>query len=152
MTEMLNAVDFLASARRKMRFGQYSREPLNLLRLQWSETRVECDWLMRPPDAWDRFLTMELAEKHQTHQALRDALGLRDILFECFPGVSYADLKMFRSDGANLELMLTGSVARTNEILHRVPSVAMRAKLCGFRFILTEGVLESLHAMSVGCM
>lgn len=153
MTEILNAMEFLDKARRRLRFGEFSREPLKLLRLQWAEARVECDWLMRPPDAWDKFLPKSLVEKHQTHQALRDAMTLRDVLFESFPRVSFADLRMFRSDGDDhFELMLTGAVARSNEILHRVPSVAMRAKLCGFRFTLTQGVLESLHAMSLGCM
>ena len=153
MTEILNTVDFLAKARRKMRFGDYSREPLKLLRLQWTEVRVECDWVMRPPDAWDKFLPKPLAEKHQTHQALRDAMNLRDVLFESFPKAALADLRMFRSDGdEHSQLMLTGTVARSNEIMHRVPSVAMRAKLCGFRFTLTQGVLESLHAVSVSCM
>lgn len=153
MNELLDAMEFLGTARRRMRFGAFSREPLKLLRLEWKEDLVECDWLMRPPDPWDKFLPLTLVEKHQTLQALRDALKLRDIVFKAFPKVTKADLSMFRIDSDQRhELMMTGTVTRSNEVLQRVPSVAMRAKLCGFRFTLDQGVLESLHPISIGCI
>jgi len=153
MNELLNAMDFLKKARRRMRFGTYSRTPLNLLRVEWKDDQVECDWIMRPADPWDKFLPPALVEEHQTHQALRDALNLRDIVFKAFPSVTRADLRMFRvyADFRH-ELMMTGTVTRSNEVLQRVPSVAMRAKLCGFRFTLAQGVLESMHPVSIGCI
>lgn len=151
MNELLNAIDFLKKARRRMRFGTFSRAPLKLLRVEWKEGLIECDWLMRPADPWDKFLPPALVEEQQTLQALRDALNLRDIVFKTFPSVARADLRMFRED-ADLrhELMMTGSVTRSNEALQRVPSVAMRAMLCGFRFSLEQGVLESMHPVSIG--
>ena len=153
MNELLDAMEFLSRTRRKLRFGKFSREPLKLLRLEWKESVIECDWLMRPADPWDRFLPKGLADRHVSIQALRDALSLREMVFRAFPQVGYAELRMFRSklDG-NLELMLTGRVDRSNEIMQRVPSVAMRAKLCGFRFTLAQGVLESLHSATLGCI
>lgn len=151
MTELIHAGDFLVKARRRMRFGAFSRVPLKLLRLEWKELCVECDWLMRPADPWDRFLPERVAAEHQTLQALRDAMNLRDIVFEAFPKVTNAKLQMFRSDSADgLELMLMGSVNRLNEVLRNVPSVAMRAKMCGFQFNLARGVLESINPVSVG--
>jgi hypothetical protein len=145
MNELFDVMEFLAKARRSMRFGHFSRAPLKLLRVEWSEDLIECDWLMRPADAWDKFIPQALAEKHQTLQALRDALNLRDIVFKAFPKVTEANLRMFRIDSVQQhELMMTGTVTRSNEVLRRIPSVAMRAKLCGFRFTLAEGVLESL--------
>jgi hypothetical protein len=146
MTELLDAMDFLNKARRRMRFGTFSRVPLKLLRVAWKEDHVECDWIMRPADPWDKFIPQTLVEEHQTLQALRDALNLRNIVFKAFPLVARADLRMFRVDhDLRLELMMTGTVTRSNEVLQRVPSVAMRAKLCGFRFTLAQGVLESVH-------
>jgi len=152
MNELLDAMEFLDKARRRMRFGNFSREPLKLLRVEWKEGLIECDWLMRPADPWDRFLPSALCEQHQTLQALRDAMNLRDIVFKAFPSVTRAELRMFRQDDdLQHELMMTGAVTRSNEVLQRVPSVVMRAKLCGFRFTLAQGVLASLHSVSMSC-
>jgi hypothetical protein len=83
--------------------------------------------------------------ENQALQALKDALTLRNLIFKLFPGVDRADLRMFRTDEeGELELMMTGSVSRENEIYERVPSMAMRAKLCGFDFTLIRGVFERL--------
>jgi hypothetical protein len=153
MNELLDAMEFLGKARRRMRFGTFSRAPLKLLRVEWKKDLIECDWLMRPADPWDKFLPQALVETHQTLQAPRDALNLRDIVFKAFPKVTKADLRMFRIDGdQGYELMMTGTVTRSNEVLQRIPSVAMRAKLCGFRFTLAEGVLESLRPISISCV
>lgn len=144
MTLIQDAARFLRLARQKMRFGELSRAPLQLLRVEWRTDSVECDWLMRPADPWDADLPKHLANEHQTLQALRDALTLRRLIFRAFPNVMQAELRMFRTDESHqLELMMTGSVARTNEVLERVASVVMRARLCGFHFNLAAGVLEA---------
>ncbi len=149
MTELLETADFLSRAHRRMRYGTFSREPLRLLRLEWKETTVECDWLMRAPDPWDRVLSQRLAQEHRSLQALRDALRLRDLVFDAFPRLSQADLRMYRQEpGQQLEMLMSGTVHRANEILQRVPSVAMRAKLCGFEFSLAEGVLKAREQVS----
>ncbi|HUX45855.1 MAG TPA: hypothetical protein VMV57_13985 [Terracidiphilus sp.] len=138
--------------RRKLRFGEFSREPLQLLRLEWKVELLECDWLMRPADPFDSELPRHLVDEHQTQQALRDALSLRDVVFKSFPGVNTAELRMFRTGADERpELMMTGSVNRTNEALARVPSVAMRARLCGFNFNLAQGVLERMSPVSAAC-
>ena len=113
---------------------------------------MECDWLMRPPDQWDKDLPAHLAKENQTLQALRDALSLRGAIFDSFPAVINAELRMFRADGEHrLELMMTGRVNRFNDVFERVASVAMRAKLCGFHFTLDAGELESLSTVSLSC-
>jgi hypothetical protein len=78
---------------------------------------------------------------------------LREMIFRSFPTVNTAELRMFRTD-ADLrpELMLTGSVNRTNEALPRVASVAMRARLCGFNFNLAQGMLERIGPASAACL
>jgi hypothetical protein len=150
MRELMETADFLGRARRLMRSGAYSREPLMLLRVEWKGDLVECDWLMRSVDPWDRDLPSHLAGENQTLQALRDALNLREIVFRSFPAVVNADLRMFRaSDAHRLELVMKGSTSRTNEVFYRVASVAMRAKLCGFHFTLAEGGMKSLIPISL---
>ncbi len=150
MRELFDTVDFLGTARSKMRSGTYSREPLMLLRVEWKGDSVECDWLMRPPDPWDGDLPKHLARENQTLQALRDALSLREIVFRSFPAVVNAELRMFRTgDDHRLELVMRGSTSRSNEELYRVASVAMRAKLCGFQFTLAEGGHKSLVPISL---
>lgn len=136
------SAEFLKRVRRKLRFGAISREPLLLLRFEWKGDSIECDWLMRQADSWDRELPVHLARENQTLQALRDALGLREVIFGSFPAVVTAELRMFRADAAHrLELVMTGSVSRSNETFERVASIAMRARLCGFHFTLVEGGL-----------
>ena len=133
---------FLRRAQSQLRSGELSREPLQLLRVEWKGDQVECDWLMRPADAWDKYLPPHLATENQTLQAIRDALKLREVILRCFPAVSNAQLRMFRADDSHrLELVMTGSVNRWDEEFHRVPSVMMRAKMCGFRFTVAEGAL-----------
>lgn len=128
-----------------MRYGDLSRSPLQLLRLEWKESWAECDWLMRPADPWDRELPVRIKEEHESLQALRDALGLRSLIFESFDGLNRAELRMFRAKGNHQpELLITGSLDRSDEVLPRVGSIAMQARLCGFRFSLAEGVLESM--------
>jgi hypothetical protein len=150
MRVLLHAADFLGRVRRKLRFGALSREPMLLLRFEWKGDSVECDWMMRPPDPWDKDLPAHLARETQTLQALRDALSLREVVFESFPAVINADLRMFRADNEHrLELVMTGKVNRYNDVFERVASVAMRAKLCGFHFTLEAGELERMNPVSL---
>lgn len=150
MSQLQAAADFLNKVRRKMRVGDYSREPLTLLRVEWKGDLVECDWLMRALDTWDKDLPSHLAKENQTLQALRDALNLRELVFKAFPAVVNAKLRMFRaSEDHQLELVMSGSINRCNDVLEHVTSVAMRAKLCGFHFTLAEGALKKLVPISL---
>jgi hypothetical protein len=134
---------FVKQVRTKLRHGELSREPVTLLRLEWTPERVECDWLMRPPDPWDSYIPLRKARENETSQALKDALSLRNMIFKLFPAVDMAELRMFRFDAEQqLELMMTGTIARNDQFYERVPSMAMRAKLCGFHFTLAHGAFE----------
>ena len=150
MRELLDTADFLGRARRRMRFGEFSRAPLKLLRLEWKADAVECDWLMRPADPWDVDLSARVFAENQTQQALRDALSLRNLIFNSFPGVNSAELRMFRFGTEQLpDLVMTGSVNRANDVFERVASISMRARLCGFHFTLAGGSLERMTPL--GC-
>ena len=152
MKELFQAGKFLSMTRRKLRYGAYSSEPLLLLRFEWKGDTVECDWLMRPPHPWDRDLPQHVSRENQTLQALRDAMALRQAIFESFPAVISANLRMYRADPEHrLELMMTGSVTRSNEVFERVASMVMRAKLCGFHFNLRAGGLECMPSASLSC-
>jgi hypothetical protein len=145
MKQLFYAAKFLDRARSKLRYGAYSREPLLLLRFEWKGESAECDWLMRSPDPWDKGLAEYVAKQNQTLQSLADAITLRDAIFKAFPAVTLARLKMFRSDSEHrLELVMTGNVSRNNEVLQRVSSMVMRARLCGFHFKLEQGGLSGL--------
>jgi hypothetical protein len=153
MTEFMEVSDFLRTAHRKLRLGRFSRVQVEVLRLEWKSNSVECDWLMRPSDPWDRDVPKRVAEEHMTLQALEDAIRLRDLVFRCFPKVPTADLRMFRPDANHgLDLVMMGTVNRSNEVMGRVASLIMRARLCGFRFNLQGGTLESMHSVSFGCL
>jgi len=71
MKELLQAAELLRRTRRRLRQGEYSREPLQLLRIEWKKNSVDCDWLMRAPDPWDVDLPKHVARQNQTHQALK---------------------------------------------------------------------------------
>ena len=145
MRVLRDIAKFLRRAKKQLRTGELSREPVQLLRVEWKGDLVECDWLMRPEDPWDKYIPASLATENQTLQALRDALQLRTVILRSFPAVSRADLRMFRADAEyRLELVMTGSVNRWDEEFHRVPSVMMRAKMCGFRFTVAEGMLRGM--------
>jgi hypothetical protein len=149
MRVLAEIAKFLRRTRRQLKSGELSREPLQLLRVEWKSDLVECDWLMRPVDPWDKYLPSHLATENQTLQALRDALKLREIIFRSFPAVTLAHLRMFRADeNHHLELVMTGSVNRWDEEFHRVPSVMMRARMCGFRFTVAEGAMRGLIPIS----
>jgi hypothetical protein len=142
MISVLPFANFVKQVRSKLRTGELSRQPVKLLRLEWKPERVECDWLMRPPDPWDACIPPHKARENETSQALKDALTLRNMIFKAFPAADMAELRMFRVEADQLELVMTGSIARNDQFYERVPSMAMRAKLCGFHFTLAHGAFE----------
>ena len=137
--------DFGRAMRRQIRFGELSRAPLRLLRLEWIGDVVECDWMARPADDWDRDLPGQVSDANVSEQALRDAISMRELLFDALPGVDTASLRVFRpsADGAR-DLIITGTVTRGEAVPRNVPSTAMRAKLLGFQFWFQDGFLEAM--------
>jgi len=145
MKPLWEAADFVRRVRRQLRFGDLSRAPLRLLRLELRGDLAECEWMARPPDPWDVDLRAGVAQRNQTLQALQDALAVRELMFDMLSEVRSAKFRVYRqlaNDSA--ELIITGTVAREDQPPLKVSSVAMRAKLCGFHFSLEEGVLKAL--------
>jgi hypothetical protein len=156
MTEILEAGSFMRRVRSLLRVGEFSRERLNIMRIEVKKNEAECEWLTRPPDVWDLGLPVHVGERNFAQQALQDALSMRELLFDTFTNVRCAELRAYKQRENDVpELVLTGTVYRNDEEPARTVSTAMRAKLLGFRFSLTDGVLVRLvsdcsPAMTVG--
>lgn len=131
----------------QLRFGQLSRAPLKLLRLELRGDAAECDWMARPADPWDADLQRPVGDRHASAQALEDAIAVRDLIFGALPSVNTAALRVFRGSADTApELIIAGTVVRNQSAARSVRSLAMRAKLCGLRFWLEDGMLEALRA------
>jgi hypothetical protein len=141
------ASEFLRKIRYQLRFGEKSRAPLKLLRLELREDSAECEWLARANDPWDADLPPEIKGENETLQALRDALAVREFLFSSLPEIRCATVKVYRAtQWRSKQLIITGSVTRNDEPPPRVASLVMRAKLCGLCFNLSDGAFESLSS------
>jgi hypothetical protein len=134
---------FVRAMRREMRFGELSRAPLRLLSLEWRSDSIKCEWMARPADVWDADLSRSIRERTVTEQALKDAIAIRDLLFSVLPGITSANLRVYR-EGEPPELVIAGSVTRDSPALSGIRSLAMRVKLCGLHFHLENGKLEPL--------
>ncbi len=139
--------DFVRKMRREMRFGELSRAPIHLLRFQLLSGEVECDWVSRSADPWDSDLHPRIGEKNQTSQALKDAMIVRELLFTSLPEICAARLRVYRrTEEGSRELIIAGTVTREDDAPQGIRSIAMRAKLCGLRFWLNNGVLGVLQS------
>lgn len=147
MKQLWEADDFVRNLYRRLRFGEFSREPLKLLRLELRRDEAECEWIARPADPWDADLPPSMGERNASLQALEDSLAVRSLLFAAVPSVSSAVFRVYRHiEPEHSELIITGTVTRDDEAAANVCSLAMRAQLCGLRFWLADGVLARFHS------
>jgi hypothetical protein len=146
MKHLCQIGNFVRRLRVQARFGELSRAPLRLLRLQVCGDTAECDWIARPADPWDAALPQSVGDRNASAQALKDAITVRDLLFSVLPELNVAALRVYRqSAGGDMELIIAGSVNRKERAPAVVRSLAMRAKLFGLQFWLDEGILETLQ-------
>ena len=102
--------------------------------------------MARRPDDWDANLPVVKRQVTATQQALEDSLAVRTWLFRTLPGIKSATVRVFRETGdPEPELIMVGEVTREEPEV-KVLSVAMRAKLYGFQFWLSNGIMERLGA------
>ena len=135
--------------RLQFRFGRLSRAPLRLLRLEWRGEQVDCDWIARAPDEWDQNLSGRLNDTSTSSQALEDAMAVRELVFNGLHEISRATFRVYRQAADEVpELIITGTVIRSEPVCPKVNSLVMRAKLCGFRFCLENGKLMALPVES----
>jgi hypothetical protein len=136
----------IRSLQARVKYGALSRAPLRFSRLEWKFDEAECHWIARKADPWDANLPPDIRDHHASLQALKDAMVIREILFSVLPDIQKATLRGYRiSASAPPELIVTGRVTRERETGTEVASIAMRAKLLGFQFLMEDGVLENLQ-------
>src|SRR5260370_22216941 len=147
MNPFWEVADFVRGVRRGLRFGEISRAPLRLLRLELRGESLACDWVARPADIWDADLRQPLRDRNESMQALADAVALRDLAFDALPNLQTAVLRAFRSSGAlePPELVINGVATRGASAVFPVPSLAIRAKFYRFPFEIEDGILPTLR-------
>lgn len=134
---------FIRGLRVQLRFGELSRAPLQLIRFELQANEAECDWIARNPDPWDADLRPEIGQRHASLQALQDAVEVRQFLFAVLPDVNVAYLRIYReSPNHGREMIISGQVQRNTPSFRTVRSIAMRAKLLGFRFSMENEILS----------
>jgi hypothetical protein len=139
--------DFARKFRMRAQYGDLSRAPLTLLRIELRGDYAECDWVARPADQWDAELAPSVGKRNSSAQALRDALRVREFIFCAFADLHIACVRVFRyTPGAPPELIIAGTIKRHDQVASSVRSLPMRAKLFGLRFSLDEGILGSMPA------
>jgi hypothetical protein len=141
MESLCAAGEFVRALRVKLRFGELTRAPLRLLRLQITETDVECDLLARDADRWDAGLSGKVRQRNEAQQALHDAIQVRALLFQTLRGLDRGELRIYRETHSGRELIAAGRVERRDRVARNVRSLAMRAKLLGFQFAFEDDVL-----------
>lgn len=140
---------FVSRMRTRVRFGELSRAPLRLLRVEIRGDAIECEWMARPADPWDIDLSETVRERNIAEQALRDAVAVRQLLLSTFRWAATAAIRVYR-EGEVPELIIAGTVARESPSLTGIRSLAMRVKLCGLQFRLDDGRLQPLQAEAPG--
>ena len=146
MRPLWEVADFVRTLRRQMRFGEFSRAPLRLLRVELRENIAECDWIARLPDVWDSSLRRPERDRNESLQALADAISIHNLLFDALPNIGSAVLRAFRQPAREPpELIILGTVSREAPAVFRVSSLVMRAKLYGFCFCLEDGFLRPMQ-------
>jgi len=144
---LFKASQFVRGLRVQMRFGELSRAPLRLVRLQMHDAVVECDWLVRSPDPWDADLPRGVQQRHASLQTLRDAIDVRALLFYLMPQMETVYLRAYReSADFTRELIVEGCAQRNDHAARNVHSLVMRARILGFSFDLQGSALQGIPA------
>ncbi len=133
------------------RFETSPCEPLDIIRVEVlpESHTLSCEWLMRSVSSRNPALSHEAAAKLQSEQTLLDALEMRSLVFRVFPDAQTATLKVFKpADNGRYEMVLAGHVNPSEGEASRGASIAMRAHLYGFYFVLSAGVLLPFPAES----
>jgi len=144
LAECLREVSlFLRKFRARLRAGEHSRSPLELIRLQLHQGTISCDWIARDSDPWDATLPPSVGQRHASLQALKDAIDTRSLLFESVREAECAQVRVYRRrGGSSLEAIISGGLRRDGGAFRHIHSIVMRAKLLGFRFSLEDDILS----------
>jgi hypothetical protein len=137
----------IESIRFRAQLRKLPHRPLDILRIEVipSNGYVSCDLLIRQADARDRTSGERIREQLKSRHILLDALALRLLVLQTFPEARAARVRVFRQEATGKrDLVLTGNLERADGNAPRGASPALQARLCGFSFILADGLLCSL--------
>jgi hypothetical protein len=91
-------------------------------------------------------LPARVGKRHASLQALKDAIETSSLIFSTVQEADYALIRLYRrNEEDSLETVITGSVRRHEARFRHIHSLAMRAKLLGFRFRLEDDILLPLR-------
>jgi hypothetical protein len=145
MKELWEAGEFVRKLQHRMRFGELSRAPLRLRRLELRGDAADLEWLARPVDVWAATMPRHIRDRDASLQAIQDAVALREMFFATLTSISTAEFRTFRQEAREPpRLIIAGTITREMPAVPRVTSPVMKAKLCGFHFQMDDGVLEPL--------
>lgn len=149
LTEYLHEVSlFLKRFRRKLRTGEHSRLPLQLIRFHLAHGTIWCDWVARDPDPWDSTLPERIGQRHASLQAIKDAIKARSLIFDSVQESDCAKVRVYRRTADNsFETIISGNLRRHGGEFRHLHSLVMRAKLLGFQFKMEDEVLCPLSAL-----
>src|SRR5438445_12045577 len=110
MRQVYEVADFVRATRRRLRFGEFSRAPIQIMRHELRGDFAECDWMTRPPDLWDSKITLAARNESSSQQALPEAMTLRHLLLGELPHIRSAALRAFRQwDLGRPDVVLAGT-------------------------------------------
>ena len=105
--------NLIRQVRSRIKYGELSRAPLDLLRIEVHGGQADCNWLARRLDVWDASLLRNRGTQLASEQALRDAIGVGQLLFDFLPDVHEAQLRAFRQSAREPpDLIITGKLRR----------------------------------------
>ena len=151
MKDLWEVGEFVRKIRARMRFGELSRAPLRLLRLELRAIRRDAiGWRVRLMCGQVRCLGIFGIATLRCRR-----FRMRWLCARCFSrpcsDVQSADFRAFRQEAREPpRLVIYGTVTREMPAVPRVTSPVMRAKLCGFHFQMDDGVLEPLETEESG--
>src|SRR5260370_24636158 len=87
MNTLWQGAEFIRTLRVRLRFGELSRAPLRLLRLEVCSDAATCEWTARPSDPWDAFIPPVVRKDNETFQAMPDTVRVRQWLFSTLPPI-----------------------------------------------------------------
>ena len=149
--QLCKASQFIQSIRMQLRFGDLTRAPIRLMRLQVIDDVVECDWMARSLDPWDIDRARNVQQRPASLQALRDAIDVRALLFDTMTQAETAHFRVYRESlDHTREMIIVGCAQRNDHSSRGVHSLVMRAKVLGFRFDLDGATFRNLSPKGPG--
>jgi hypothetical protein len=128
------------------RRGEVRSDGLSLLDVS---IKLTVSWRARDVHPWDRDLPEEKAAPRLLDQTLHDTEDAVERIFSAFPQANALELSVFESDPASDRVIMAGLVVRADLGRCASSSVAMRLRMLGINYRLTNQHLEAIATRSL---